>query len=40
MGETAESVLMSFRVSAEKLTNTGFQFLYPDTESSLKALYK
>lgn len=39
-GDTAESILMSFRVSAEKLTTHGFQFTYPDTESSLKALYK
>lgn len=39
MGETAESVLMSFRVSNEKLTKNGFQMKFPSADKALQKIY-
>lgn len=39
LGETAESVLLSFRVSNEKIRKAGYTFKFSDTDSALKDIY-
>jgi len=40
LGETAESVLLSFRLRNEKIRNAGYSFKYPDVDSALQDIYK
>ena len=40
VGEVADSLLASVRCSSEKIEGTGFEYLYPDLDEALEAIYE